>query len=261
MKKLWLAVVGVVLILAVVGMAGCNGEEGVSLSGVNGELKLSLNNQQDGIWVSGTGKVYVSPDIAILRLGIDVQKPTVAEAQAEATVAMDQVMEALKSQGIDEKDIQTQYFNIQKVSEWDKVYEDGGSREIIIGFRVNNVVSAKIRDVEKAGEVIDAVAVAGGDSTRIDSISFTIDDPSPYYEEAREEAVKYAKAKAEQLAAAAGVKLGKLAYITENTYMPSPNYYSRDMVMAEAAPGVTTSISAGEMEVTTSVQMAYGIAD
>ena len=262
MKKMWLAVAGaVVLILAVVGVAGCNGDSGVTLASSNGELKLSLNSQQDGIWVSGTGKVYATPDIAVLRLGVEVQKPTVAEAQAEAQVAMDRIMEALKAQGIDEKDIQTQYFNVQKVSEWDKVYENGESREIIIGFRVMNVVSAKIRDVEKAGEVIDAVAVAGGDSTRIDSISFTIDDPSPYYEEAREEAVKYAKAKAEQLAEAAGVKLGKLAYITENSYMPTSNYYSRDMVMAESAGGMSTSISAGEMEVTTSVQMAYAIAD
>ena len=262
MKKIWLAVAGVVvLILAVVGVAGCNGDDGVTLASSNGELKLSLNNQQDGIWVSGTGKVYATPDIAILRLGIDVQEPTVAEAQAEAQTAMDRVMEALKAQGIDEKDIQTQYFNIQKVSEWDKVLENGMSEEIIIGFRVTNVVSAKIRDVEKAGEVIDAVAAAGGDSTRIDSISFDIDDPSPYFEQAREEAVKYAKDKAEQLAEAAGVTLGKLAYITENSYVPSANYYSRDMITAEAASGVATSVSAGEMEVTTTVQMAYAIAD
>jgi uncharacterized protein YggE len=260
MKKLWLAVIGAVLVLAVVGLTSCEGDGGVAL-GSNGDIRVSLDSQQDGIWVSGTGKVYAKPDIAVLRLGIDVQRETVAQAQAEAQVAMDQVMEALKSQGVDEKDIQTQYFNIQKVTKWDKVYEDGTEQEIIIGFRVANVVSAKIREVEKAGEVIDAVAAAAGDATRIDSISFTIDDPSPYYEEAREEAVKYAKAKAEQLAEAADVELGKLAYITESTYMPSPNYYSRDMVMAEAAPGMSTSISAGEMEVTTTVQMAYSIAD
>ena len=261
MKKLWLAVAGLALILAVVGITGCGSDDGITLTGGDGELKINLNSQQDGIWVNGTGKVYATPDVAILRLGIEVQRETVAAAQAEAQEAMDRVMKALKDEGIDEKDIQTQYFNIQKVTRWDKVYEGNGEQEIVVGYRVTNVVSAKIRDVEKAGNVIDAVAIAGGDLTRVDSISFTVDDPTPYYEQAREQAIKYAEAKAKQLAEVAGVKLGKPTYISESTYMPSPNYYSRDMVMAEAVPEATTSISPGEMEIITNVQMAYSIDD
>jgi uncharacterized protein YggE len=261
MKKIWLAVVGVVLVLAVVGMTGCNGDGGVTLAGGDGELKLSLNSQQDGIWVSGTGMVYAEPDIAILRLGIEVMKETVTEAQAEAQVAMNDVVEALKAQGIEEKDIQTQYFTIQRITDWDKYYEEREGVEYLIGYKVTNIVSAKIRDVDKAGEVIDAVAIAGGDLTRIDSINFTIDEPSEYYAQAREEAIDYAKAKAEQMAELAGVKLGQVTYITENSYMSSPNYYSRDAVVAESAAGVSTSISTGEMEISTSVQMAFSISD
>jgi uncharacterized protein YggE len=262
MKKLWLAVaVGAVLIMSVVGVTGCTGDEGVVLGSTDGEIKLSLNSQQEGIWVSGTGKVYAEPDIAVLRLGVEVQRETVAQAQSEATEAMDRVIESLKGQGVDEKDIQTQYFNIQKVSRWDKVYEEGGEQEIIIGYRVTNIVSARIRDVEKAGEVIDAVAAAGGDLTRIDSINFEIDDPTPYYEQAREQAIDYARAKAEQMAEVAGINLGKATYLTENTYYASSNYYGRDMAVYEPAPVVPASISPGEMEITTTVQIAFSIVD
>jgi len=257
MKKTWLVVIGVALILAVVGVTGCSSEGGVTLSGETSELKINLNSQQEGIWVSGNGKVYATPDVAILRLGIEAQEATVAEAQTQAAEAMDQVMEVLEDEGIDEKDIQTQYFNIHRVTRWDNNRE----QEIVLGYRVTNMITAKIRDVDTAGEVIDAVATAGGDLIRIDNISFTVDDPTPYYEEAREQAIEYAEAKARQMAEVAGVKLGKPNYISESSYMPSPNYYGRDMVMAEAAPAPTTSISPGEMEITINVQIAYSIVD
>ena len=91
-------------------------------------------------------------------------------------------MAALTGAGIAEKDIQTQYFNIRRVTRWDNVKE----QEIVIGYRVTNMVTAKIREIEKTGTVIDAIAVAGGDLTRVDSIGFIVDDPSPYYEEARQ---------------------------------------------------------------------------
>jgi len=247
MKKLWLAVIGVVLILAVVGISGCS-SEGVKLNTENGELKINLNSQQEGIWVNGTGKVMAVPDVAILSLGIEAQATSVAEAQDQAAEAMAEVIEALKDQGVAEKDIQTQYFSIQRVTRWD----EDKYQETVIGYRVTNMVTAKIRKVAEAGIVIDAVAAAGGDYTRINSISFTVDDPSPYYEEAREKAVADAEAKAKLLAEVAGVKLGKPSYISESSYVPSP-IYRQDLV--EAAAGVPA------VEITLTVQLAYAIAD
>ncbi len=256
MKKLWLAVIGVVLILAVVGISGCS-SEGVKLNTENGELKINLNSQQEGIWVNGTGKVMAVPDVAILSLGIEAQATSVAEAQDQAAEAMAEVIEALKDQGVAEKDIQTQYFSIQRVTRWD----EDKYQETVIGYRVTNMVTAKIRKVAEAGIVIDAVAAAGGDYTRINSISFTVDDPSPYYEEAREKAVADAEAKAKLLAEVAGVKLGKPSYISESSYVPSP-IYRQDLVEAAAGvPAVETPISPGEMEITLTVQLAYAIAD
>ena len=253
MKKIWLAVIGVVLVIGVVALAGCSG-------GVDGtlELKGQLNSQQEGIWVNGEGKVTAVPDVAVISVGIEAREATVSEANDKAKVAMDDVMTALKDAGVKDEDIQTQYFNINRVTRWD----DEKRQEEIIGYRVTNVVTAKIRNVEDAGAVIDAVADAGGDLTRINNISFTVDDPTPYQAEARKLAVVDAAAKAETLADVAGVKLGKATYISENSYIPSPVYRGDMIAVAEAAaPGMETPISPGEIEITTNVQIAYAIAD
>lgn len=259
MKKIWLAIAGVVLMVAaVVGLVGCSSGEGVTLSGDTSSLKLSLNSQQEGIWVNGEGKVTAVPDIAILTLGIEAQELTVAEARDKAAEAMTGVMDALKSAGIDDKDIQTQNFNIQQVTRWD----NDKQQEIVIGYQVNNTVTVKVRDVTQAPTVIDNVTAAGGDLTRISSIAFTVDDPSPYYEQARVKAVNDAAVKAAKLADTAGVKLGKATYISESSYMPSPIY--RDVATASEtvpAPTPTTPVSPGEMEITVDVQIGYAIAD
>jgi uncharacterized protein YggE len=252
MKKIWLVVVGMVLLVGVVVLAGC----GTNQAGGTFELKGNLYGQQEGIWVSGTGKVYAVPNIAELTLGIEAQAVTVAEAQSQATEAMNKVVAALKDSGVEEKDIQTQYFNITEVTKWN----DKEGEPTIIGYKVTNTVVATVRDVEKTGEVIDAVVAAGGDYTRINGIGFTVEDPNIYYAQARDKAITYARAKAEQMATLTGVKLGTVTYISESSYMPSSNYYNGRV--EAAAPAIdTTSISAGQLEITTTVQIAYSIED
>jgi len=245
MKKKGLLAIGLALIVSMVGLYGCASESPVS---------AVLSSQQEGIWVTGQGEVTATPDIVTLRVGIEAQEASVAEAQARGTEAMNRVMDALKDQGVTEKDIQTQYFSIYRVTRWDREKEE----EIVVGYRVSNMVTAKIRDVEKAVTVVDAVAQAGGDLTRINSVAFSIDDPSPYYEEAREKAIAEAEAKAKQLARLAGVSLGKPTYISEGIQTPPPV----TRVMAESAPApaaAPTPISPGEMEITLTVQVAYAI--
>ena len=94
---------------------------------------------------------------------------------------MDDVMTALNKNGVAREDIRTQYFSIRQVTKWDRDKEE----EVVIGYRVINMVVAKIRDMDEVGTVIDAVAEAGGDFTRIDSIDFSVDVQSEYYKEAR----------------------------------------------------------------------------
>lgn len=247
MKRSWLIVVTLALVLTVVGLCGCTA--GNTTLGT-----IDLNSQQEGIWVSGEGKVTVTPDIATLWLGIEAQAKTVAEAQSQATEAMDKVRTALIDNGVDEKDIQTQYFSIDQVTRWDEETE----QEIVVGYRVTNMVTAKIREIDKTGSIIDAVAAAGGDLTRINNIAFSVDDPSPYYEEARQKAMADAKAKAEQLAELSGVELGKPTYISEWASYP---VYQRNMYEATAPAPAPTPISPGEVEISLTVQVVYAILD
>jgi uncharacterized protein len=237
----------IALLLAALSLAGCGAE---SPSGT-----VNVNGQQQGIWVSGEGKVTATPDLATISAGVQAQAATVSDAQSQASNAMDKVIAALKSNGVAAKDIQTQNFNIQKVSRWDTATQ----QEIVTGYMVTNTVTANIRDVNNAGVVIDAVANAGGDLTRINSIYFSIDNPAPFQEQARQKAVADAAAKAKTLASAAGVKLGKPVYINESS-VSSPIIY-RDVAMAKApsAAGATTPISAGALDVTVDVQIAYSI--
>ena len=255
MKKSWLLVIGIALAVAIVGLPGCACGT-PTLAELPAGLEVNLNSQQEGIWVGGTGEETATPDIANLSLGISAQAATVAEAQAQAAGAMDRVMSALTDNSVAKKDIQTQHFSIYQVTRWD----DEKDQEIIIGYRVTNMVTAKIRDIDKTGTIIDAVAEAGGDFTRIDSISFSIDDPSAYYEKAREKAIDDAKTKAEQLADLAGVKLGKPTYISESSYTP-PIIYPRaayEEAVGGAAPP-PTEIAPGEIEISLTIEVAYSI--
>lgn len=224
------------------------------------EVKVSLNNQVEGIWVSGTGKVTVTPDIATLQLGIEAQEASVNEAQAKANEAMERVMSALAGNGVAENDIQTRYFRISQRTRWD----DERQQEVVIGYRVTNQVVAKIRDMEKVGAIIDAAVATGGDYTRINNLNFSVDDPSAYYEEAREKAMADAKDKAERIASLAGMKLGEPTYISESTISPVYETFmagSAPMPVVPApAPAPAPSISPGEIEISVNIQIAYGIA-
>ena len=253
MKKKWLLAIGLMLVLVMVGLCGCS--QGSPIELPEG-FQVNLNTQQEGIWVGGKGEMTVTPDIATLRLGIESQKATVAEAQAEATEAMDKVMTALKDSGVEEKDIQTQYFSIRQRTRWDREKEE----EIVVGYQVSNMVTAKIRDMDKVGTIIDAAAKAGGDLFRMHGISFSIEEPSSYYEELREKAMADAEAKAKQLAELAGVTLGKATYVNEGTQMPRPIW--EEMMwggMAPAPEAAPTPISPGETKISLTVQVAYAI--
>ncbi len=252
MKKVWLVTIAVVAVMAVVTLSGCaTGAGGVEFpSG----LRFDVNSQQEGIWVSGQGEVMVTPDIAAVSLGISAQANTVADAQSQAAKAMDAVIKALTGNGVAQKDIQTQQFSIQQLTRWD----NEKNIQVVIGYQVNNTVVAKIRTLDKAGSIIDAVAVAGGDLTRVNGISFSIDDPTAYQKDARNKAMADAKAKAEQMAGLGGVSLGKPTYITESVSYPYPTpIFNTDV--KEGAPSVSTPISSGELKVTVNVQVAYSI--
>jgi uncharacterized protein YggE len=251
MKTKAFMAIGIMLALVLFATTGC-GTVGTAATDLQ-PLSVNMNSQQTGIWVSGQGKVTVVPDIATITLGVSSQSATVADAQSKAANAMDKVMSALTANGVNNKDIRTQYFNIQQVTRWD----DKTQQQIIIGYSVSNMVIAKIRAMDTVGTTIDAVALAGGDLTRINGIDFTVEQPDNYYSQARELAMNDAKTKANQIAGLAGVTLGKPTYVSESTYMPpTVPVYAKG---AAADSVVTTPISPGETDITLNVQVVYTI--
>src|SRR3990170_2444594 len=190
-----------VVLLALAGLAtlalavACTTEETVQV--------VPGGAQAQGISVTGTGEASGAPDLALLTLGVSTEKRSVKEARDQAAEAMDAVLSSLRDNGVEEKDIQTRQLSIEPQFD----YIDG--RQQLRGFRVTNIVSAKLRDLDKVGEVIDGAAGAGGDLIQVQGLSFTIEEPDDLRAQAREEAVNEARAKAERLAELAGVKLGK----------------------------------------------------
>jgi hypothetical protein len=203
-----------------------------------------------GISVTGEGKASGSPDVVVLTLGVSALAPTVKEARDQAAGAMSGVVDSLKGNGVEDKDIQTSQFSIYP--EYD--FREG--EQSLRGYRLTNIVTAKLRDIDRTGEVLDEVVAAGGDLTQVQSISFTIDDPDELRDEAREEAVADAKAKAERLAELAGVDLGKVISISESFSAP-PIPIARD-ALAETG-GAQTPIETGELDVELTVAVVYAI--
>jgi uncharacterized protein len=241
-KKLALAGLALVLV-AMVFLVGCQARAEVT----------GNSNQQTGIYVSGEGKVTVTPDVATIQLGVQAKADTVTAAQAQAATAMANLMVALKAGGVAEKDIKTVNFSVQQVTKWDPSTQ----QQVNDGYMVVNTVNAKVRDVTKAGTVLDSAVAAGGDYVRVNSITFSVDDPILFYDQARQKAVADAQDKAKNLAELAGVKLGKVIYITESNNSPviSPIYRLAEKASSDAA----TSISPGETEIIIDVQIVYAI--
>ncbi|MQC48178.1 MAG: DUF541 domain-containing protein, partial [Chloroflexi bacterium] len=176
------------------------------------QVHLPSAENPAGITVTGEGKVTVRPDIALVNVGVEVTAPTVAEARAAAAEAMQLLQDAVKANGVVESDIRTQYFNIYP----QYVYRENDAPRIT-GFTVNNQVEVKVRDIDSASEVLDAAIAAGGDSVRVNGISFTVENPEGHLAEARKTAVENARERAEVLADAAGVSLGAARSISEST--------------------------------------------
>ncbi len=244
MKKIYVPLI-LAFIVVVSSLLGC--KEPQAQSGT-----VILNNQQEGISVVGTGKVAITPDIAILNLGIQSQEKTVALAQSKATDAMNKVVSSLTTKGVATKDIQTQRFNIQVVTRYDTTT----NQDVITGYLVTNIVTAKIRVLDNTGSIIDAVASAGGDLTRIEGLTFSIEDPTNYYTQAREKAMNDAKAKAQQIANLSGVTLGKPLFVSESSSFP---INQGSGISVPAVP--TTPISVGELDISASVQVIYSISN
>ncbi len=227
-----------------------------ALSMLEGSTQASKGDQS-GIWVTGMGQVTSAPDIATLNGGVEAVAETVAEARSKAAEAMDAMMEALASLGVEDWDIQTTSFNIYPEYQYDRAND----RNELVGYRVSNQVAVKVRDLGEVGMVIDDLVQAGGDLARFNGISFGLDDPKPLEIQARKLAVEDMTAKAMQLADNAGVSLGALVFISESVGAAPSVYDAYDELAFRAVRSAVeiTPISGGELSVTITVQGVFNM--
>jgi uncharacterized protein YggE len=183
------------------------------------------------IVVAGEGEAAIAPDMAVVTLSVMREAETARAALDEANAAMAAVIAAMKENGIEARDLQTSGLQINPRY----VYPDNGGAEQprIVAYQVSNTLTVRVRDIAAVGEVIDRSVTLGVNQGG--SIAFTNDDPAPALTEARKRAVQDAMARARTLAEAAGVGLGGILEISEQSFTPPPMPLSAKAARMEAS--------------------------
>jgi uncharacterized protein YggE len=199
---------------------------------------------------SGTGTVLAKPDIAVIDLSIVTEATTSKAAQDSNSKKSNAVMQFLRGQDIDEKDIQTTGYNIYPQ------YDYTNGRGVLRGYQVNETITVKVRDLTKTDDVLAGVVSAG--ANQIGQLQLTIDNPEALKAQAREMAIKDAKAKADNLKSQLGIRLGRIVNFIESTDAVPPLYYVKSAV-GVGGGGPTPEIATGENEITVDVTITYQI--
>lgn len=192
---------------------------------------------QTRIVVTGEGSVSVPPDYAQVRGGVTTRGKTAKEATEANSKLMAAIVAALQNSGIEQKDIQTAEFSVAPVY----AQPQPNSETKLTGFRAANQVNVRIRQLDRLGEILDRLIAAG--ATDVGKVAFLHSDASKALDQARAAAVADARRKAEIYANAAGVRLGQVVSITEESGSAPP----RPMMAMRAAGGMAAMpIAAGE---------------
>ena len=209
-----------------------------------------LNDRAAGtISVSGTGRVAIEPDVAEVRLGVNVSRKTVAEARTEAAATMTAILAAVADVGVAKRDVQSSYLSVQPRYD----YRDGRPPELS-GYEMNNVVTVTVRDLAKLGDVIDGSLRAG--ATSMDGLEFRLADPSLAEREARIRAMADARSRADVIAEAAGLTISGVESVTEGGQLPPRPFAAKAERMMMAADAATP-VESGSLEIEVTVAVTY----
>jgi hypothetical protein len=206
------------------------------------------------ITVVGEGKISAKPDVAQANIGVEVIDNDVQQASNKASEIMETLLTTLQDQGTAESDIQTSYYNVWVERPYGQ--QGGPSGETI--YHVNNNVMVKIRELDKVADILGSAIEAGANN--INSVNFSLSDPSSLRSEARQKAVDNALAKAEELAALNGVEIGQVVNVSE--VISGGAYYVSELAAAGQGGfggGGGGPISPGEVELTVQLQVSYAI--
>ncbi|HSS49232.1 MAG TPA: SIMPL domain-containing protein [Thermoanaerobaculia bacterium] len=207
--------------------------------------------------VSGSGQARVAPDEAHVRLGVVAQAPTARAVQDQVNRIANAVLEAIRKVGIPAEDVQTSGLSLSPLYSQVRQGNENQAPKIT-GYQANNTVTVRVGDLAKTGPVIDAGLGAGANS--LEGVDFGLRNDEAARAQALADAARAARAKAETLAKALGVRLGEILEVAEGGVSvsppPSPRY---GMARMEAASMAPTPVSAGQVGVEASVTLRYRI--
>lgn len=203
-----------------------------------------------GITVTGKGTVTGTPDTLTVSMSATATGKTIDDALAKANKTQNAVVFALKNSGVGASDIQTSSMSIQP---------NYSNKGLPSGYVVYEGITVKIHGLGKAGSILSAAVAAGGDDVRVDNVYVAIDDTDPLKGQARASAVADAKQRADQYAAAAGVKVGAVQTITESVASSAYPYAVPQAYDARSA-AASVPIQAGTQDVVVTVTITYAVA-
>ena len=199
----------------------------------------------------GRGTVTAAPDMATVTSGVVTDRDTAAEAMAANSEAMTAIVDAIKAAGIEPRDIQTSGFSVApRYAGYDS--SSGNNAARIIGYRVTNNVTVKVRDLTGLGTLLDAMVGTGANA--VGGIGFIVSEAETLKDEARRAAMADARRKAELYAEAAGVQLGRILSISEQVGYQPKAMMVRNFAAAEAA---SAPVEAGEESLEVQVNVTW----
>lgn len=218
-------------------------------------------NSPHEINVTGEGKAFAKPDVAIISFGVTSQASKSQDAVNQNNEKMNAIIKAIKDLGVQDKDIQTTFYNLNPVYGPDKteplLYPYPVFNNKIVGYSLEQQVQVKIRDFDKINDVLDQ-ATSNGANT-VGNLQFTVDDIEKVREEARAKAIEQAKEKATNLARQSGLRIERIVNISEG-YSPFPiQMYDSAMRGAVTKESIAPQIQSGQIEVNTTVTLTYKV--
>jgi len=206
---------------------------------------------QNGLTVTGHAEIDAKPDVAYADLGVVVQAPAQADAVAMAATKSAAVKAALIKAGVLDDDIKTDYYQVSPQ------YDDRTTPSVLVGYQVSNFFKVAIHNLPKAGVIVDRATDAG--ANQVNGVTFDLIDRDSVEGQALAAAVTNARSKADLMAGAAGVTLGRLINLTETSNdqsLPRPMFFAA--ARAAAAPD-TTPIQQQDIVITSDVTAFYAI--
>lgn len=221
---------------------------------VSNDFKPEL--PKNTISMSAEGKVSAVPDLATVNLGVVTSAATAKQAQSDNATKANKVIDYVKSQGIDKKDIATTQLNVYPE------YDYSNGQNTVKGYQASQTISVKVRGVDKStdalGKIIDGATNAG--ANQIQGVNLDFADADNFKQSARKQAIDKAKQKAQELADQAGLKLGRIVSISEgSSSYPMPMPYAMDSKLGMGGGGSAPNIETGSQDITASITVTFEV--